>query len=65
MQRRTAIVWGAIGGLSFLVILQAYELLTGIRVSITAKFGIAILATLTATVLVRRLATRINENRRA
>lgn len=65
MRRRAAAVWGAIGGLSFLVLLQAYELLTGMRVALTVKFGMAILVTLIATVLIRRLASRISENRRA
>ena len=40
---RDAVVWGLVGGLSFLVLLTGYELATGFRASLVAKFGVALL----------------------
>ncbi|MCU4719653.1 hypothetical protein [Halapricum hydrolyticum] len=40
--RRAVVLWGVIGALSFLVLLQAYELLADRRVNLLVKFGVAI-----------------------
>ena len=50
---RPALVWGLVGGLSFLVFLQGYELLTPERVSPLVKGAVAVFVTVGATVLVR------------
>lgn len=50
---RPALVWGLVGGLSFLVLLQGYELVTGQRVDLVVKVGVALAVTAGATVLSR------------
>ncbi|MEM4781267.1 MAG: hypothetical protein QXG03_06895 [Halalkalicoccus sp.] len=43
MDRRlkASLLWGVIGALSFLVLIQGYELLTGERLSFALKFAVA------------------------
>lgn len=43
MEPRTkaSLLWGVIGALSFLVLIQGYELLTGERLSFVLKFAVA------------------------
>lgn len=48
---RDSLVWGVVGGLSFLVLLQGYELLSGTRVTIVAKAGVAVAVVTGATAL--------------
>ena len=64
-----AVVWGLVGGLSFLVLLTGYELATGWRASWLVKLGVALLVTVVATVasalIERRLRGRRRENERA
>jgi hypothetical protein len=55
-QLKSSLLWGAISGLSFLVMLQGYELLTDQRVSIIIKFGTAF--GLTATTAASAYVTR-------
>jgi hypothetical protein len=55
---RSSLVWGLVGGLSFLVLLQGYELLTTERVDWLVKFGVAAAVTLGATALAHWLAGR-------
>lgn len=66
---RDAVVWGLVGGLSFLVLITGYELATGWRTSWLVKFGVAVLVTATATgasaLVERRLRGRRRENERA
>ncbi|MFB6140979.1 MAG: hypothetical protein ABEJ26_11140 [Halosimplex sp.] len=40
---RSSLLWGVVGGLSFLVLVQGYELLAEVPVGLGAKFGIAAL----------------------
>lgn len=54
-ETRTAILWGVIGGLAFLVLLQGYELLADRRVDWLAKFGVAVLVGIAATATTRLL----------
>ena len=66
---RDAIVWGLVGGLSFLVLLTGYELSSGWRANLLVKFGVAALVTVAATVgsalIARRMRGRRRENERA
>ena len=66
---RDVVVWGLVGGLSFLVLLTGYELATGWRASWLVKFGVAALVTVAATaasaLVERRLRGRRRENERA
>jgi len=59
MVGRTHVLWGVVGGLSFLVLLQGYELVTGYRASLTIKLGLAVgimgVSTGLTAVLARRL----------
>ncbi|MFW6018403.1 MAG: hypothetical protein ACOCPX_06235 [Halapricum sp.] len=40
--RRAVVLWGVISALSFLVLLQAYELVADRRVDLLVKFGVAV-----------------------
>jgi len=60
-----AVVWGLVGGLSFLVILTGYELATGFRASLVTKFGVAVLVTVGAAGASATLAARLRENESA
>lgn len=48
---KSSLLWGVIGGLSFLVLLQGYELLTGTFVTVAVKAGVALAVAVGATVL--------------
>ena len=62
---RDAVIWGLVGGLSFLVLLTGYELATDFRASLVAKFGVAVLVTVGAAVASAVLAARLRENESA
>ena len=66
---RDALVWGLVGGLSFLVLLSGYELASGYRASLVVKFGVALLVTLVASagsaLIASRMRGRRRENERA
>jgi hypothetical protein len=46
---KDSLLWGAVGGLAFLVLVQGYELLAGTPVTLGAKFGVAVLVAVAAT----------------
>jgi hypothetical protein len=46
---KASLLWGAIGVLSFLVLLQGYELATGFRYPLTVKVGVTLLVGVGAT----------------
>jgi len=48
---KSSLLWGVIAGLAFLVLLQGYELVTGQRVTLGAKFGVALAVLVGATAL--------------
>jgi ABC-type transporter Mla subunit MlaD len=39
---RASLLWGVVGVLAFLVLVQGYELWTGYRYSLGVKFGVAL-----------------------
>ena len=41
----SSLLWGVIGGLAFLVLVQGYELLVGPGVSAAVTFGVAVVVT--------------------
>jgi len=49
--RKASLLWGLIGGLSFLVLLQGYELVSAARVDWLVKFGVALAVVVGAAVL--------------
>ena len=46
---KASLLWGAVGVLGFLVLVQGYELWAGYRYALTVKFGIAVVVGVTAT----------------
>jgi len=57
---RASLLWGAVGGLSFLVLIQGYRLTTGERVTPGAIVGVTLVVTAVAAVL-SHAARRRNE----
>jgi len=57
-----SLLWGVVGGLAFLVLVQGYELLAGIPVSIPAKAGVAVVVGIGATLASYRLQPRLVRN---
>lgn len=49
--RKASLLWGLVGGLSFLVLLQGYELVSMDRVDWLVKFGVALVVVAGATAL--------------
>ncbi|MDX1745081.1 MAG: hypothetical protein R3324_04020 [Halobacteriales archaeon] len=65
MTSREYVLWGVIGGLSFLVLIQGYELIAGDRIDLTLKLGLAgvvLFASTAATAAVGRRMSRRNES---
>ena len=48
---KSSLLWGVVGALAFLVLLQGYELVTGQRVTVAAKAGVAVAVLVGATAL--------------
>ena len=48
---RASLLWGVVGGLAFLVLVQGYELVGGESVTVPAKVGVALAVTAGATLL--------------
>jgi len=48
---KSSLLWGLVGGLSFLVLAQGYELLDGLGVGFTVKFVVALVVAAAAAVL--------------
>ena len=59
---RTSLLWGVVGGLAFLVLLQGYELLADVRVTFAAKFGVALVVLVAATALAHVTRDRLPGN---
>ncbi|QGN07817.1 hypothetical protein Hrd1104_11225 [Halorhabdus sp. CBA1104] len=55
-------VWGLVGGLSYLVLLQGYELVSAIAVDPLVKFGTALAVTIGASILSAIVGPRLAEN---
>ncbi|MDS0282431.1 hypothetical protein [Haloarcula onubensis] len=59
---KSSLLWGVVGGLAFLVLLQGYELLSGQRVALGAKFGVALVVLAGAAVLTYAARNRLPGN---
>jgi len=59
---KSSLLWGVVGALSYLVLLQGYELVGGARIDLLVKFGVAIPVAVGAAVVAyayqRRLAPK-------
>ena len=63
-ERKSSLLWGVIGGLSFLVLIQGYHLVTGEFVGVWVMAGVATIVFTVSTVsthLMRPLLARRNE----
>jgi hypothetical protein len=61
---RASILWGAVGALTFLVLVQGYDLLLGLDVGFAPRFAVALVVGVTATALSHRLAPRFGSKGR-
>ncbi|AAV47310.1 unknown [Haloarcula marismortui ATCC 43049] len=59
---KASLLWGVVGGLAFLVLIQGYELLAGVPVSIPAKAGVAVAVGVGATLTSYRMQPRLFGN---
>jgi hypothetical protein len=59
---KSSLLWGVVGGLAFLVLLQGYELLSGQRVTIAAKAGVTVAVLVGATALTYAAQNRLPGN---
>jgi len=50
-EARASLLWGVVGGLAFLVLVQGYELLGDASVTVPAKVGVALVVAAGATLL--------------
>ena len=57
--RKSSVLWGVVGGLAYLVLLQGYELVAGATVSLGVKFGVAVLVAVGAAALTYAAAGRL------
>jgi len=64
-ERKATVLWGVIGGLSFLVLVQGYELVVGTRIEWATKAGIALAVAVVAAALVHLARPRLARNERA
>lgn len=62
--RKAALLWGAVGGLSFLVLIQGYELATSQAVTVPVKLAVAVAVFAAATVVTDILQPRSAGNER-
>lgn len=62
MSRRGRLVWGLVGALSFLVLVQAYELAAGVRVGYAVKLAVAIAVGIVTVALVPLVERRFGAN---
>jgi hypothetical protein len=63
-RRKEALLWGVVGGLAFLVLLQGYELLAARPVDLLVKFGVALLVAVGAGALSYATRRRLAQNER-
>lgn len=64
-ERKASLLWGVVGGLSFLVLVQGYELAVGTRVGVGSKAGIALAVAAVAALLTHLARPRVHGNERA
>ena len=55
---KASLLWGLVGALAFLVLVQGYDLLLGLDVGFAARFGVAALVGIVAAGLTHRLSPR-------
>ncbi len=64
-RHKASALWGVIGGLSFLVLVQGYELAVATRVGVAPKAGVTLAVAAVAAVLTHVARPRVHGNERA
>lgn len=64
-RHKASALWGVVGGLSFLVLVQGYELAAGTRVGVASKAGVALAVAALAALLTHVARPRVHGNERA
>ena len=59
---KASLLWGVVGGLAFLVLVQGYERLAGTPVSLSAKAGVAVAVGVGSTLAAYRMQPRLFGN---
>jgi hypothetical protein len=59
---KSSLLWGVVGALAFLVLLQGYELLAAQRVTLAAKVSVAVVVAVGATLLTYATRDRLPGN---
>jgi Cu/Ag efflux pump CusA len=60
----SSLLWGLVGALAFLVLVQGYDLVAGLSVGFVARFAVAVLVGVVAAALSYRLAPRLRSKGR-
>ncbi|WP_135303358.1 hypothetical protein [Haloarcula amylovorans] len=58
-QLKSSLLWGVIGGLAYLVLVQGYQLFASIPISTPVKFGVALVVAVGAAALTYGAGTRL------
>lgn len=64
-RRKASLLWGIVGGLAFLALVQGYELVGDPSLSPTIKVGVAAAVTAVTALVVHRTRRRLRENESA
>ncbi|WP_372911364.1 hypothetical protein [Salinigranum sp.] len=61
---KSSLLWGLVGALAFLVLVQGYDLAAGLTVGFGARFAVAVLVGVVAAALSYQLAPRLGSKGR-
>ncbi len=64
-RQKDSLLWGAVGGLAFLVLVQGYELLAEQGVAVVVKAGVAVVVLTVTALVAHTLRPRLAGNERA
>jgi hypothetical protein len=64
-RRKDSLLWGVVGGLAFLVLVQGYELVADESVALTVKAGVAVAVLAVTALAAHALRPRLAGNERA
>jgi hypothetical protein len=64
-RHKASVLWGVVGGLAFLVLVQGYELVAGAGVTVLAKAGVGLAVAAIVTVAAHALRPRLRGNERS
>ncbi len=62
MRRRESLGWGLVGGLSFLVLAQGFELVAAVRLGLATKAAVALAVAGATVLLAPRVERRLPDN---